>query len=636
MISYTSLVIVIASVVLMLIFAMTIKKHEIDSEKELMETIVNQMHKSIKTSIDLSEETIKFFARDYMNRGNFARYYLSQNKNHMLTDEEWQHFLNILEVETVSIVNEKGIVTQSSNAENIGINFYNNDKYSKFIPIIEGDESTKYILEPNLSLSDSKNKEVLFGVPAADDQKGMILFGIDEETYKQYIGLSDIANYLESIPTKRSRTLFVVDASGNLLGITKNNEQYIHTENLPELLKRAEDNTVQAIINDEKYLLLTKKIDDYYIGYMSSIEAISDISLGYFIQFVIFLIILSIVITMALFFFTHHFILKDIDMIKKRAHQFTSGDSSVQFEPAKTKELNQLSGELNRVLRVIQTRNERISTIASLMGEGFGAYEYYADLKQVYYSKNVPYLLGVSTDKECEEKIIQYYQNHVFELQEKGKKEIEEIITVAPGKMIKIRRNILKDSSYGFIEDISVENAKTNKLIKSLQEEKEKNYIDSLTGIYNRVKVKEYIDDFVSENENAHGAMILMDLDNFKNINDQLGHMEGDIVLKKFAEILIAQFRTTDIVARLGGDEFIVFMPNFNSKIDLDAKLNRILTIVRKELSDYCDECNLSVSIGVACLDEQIRTFEDLYQSADEAMYMVKHGGKNGYFLGNP
>lgn len=635
MISYISLVIVISSVTLMLIFSMIIKNHEIDSEKEMMETIVNQMSKSLETSIEMRQKTTNLFTTDYLNRSNFARYFISENKNHELTDDEWRYFLDILEVDSISIIDEKGIVTQSSNAENIGVNFYKNEGLNAFLPIIEGKANQEYVLDFNSKILKSDDFNVLFGTPIAENQKGMILMEINMSVYEQYTGVTNVATFLDTIPTKESRTLFVADDEANILGITKNNEQYIHADNLPDLLKKAEDNAIKAEINGEMHLLLTKKVNDYYVGYMSNIGEIKHISQGYFIQFVLLLIILSIVITMSLYFLIHHFILKDIDMITKKAHQFTSGDSGVQFEATKTKELNQLSEELNRVLRVIQTRNERISTIASLMGEGFGAYEYYADLNQAYYSKNVPYLLGVSTDEECKEKIIEYYQNHVSDLQEKGKIEIEEIMTVAPGRMIKIRRNILKDSSYGFLEDISVENARTKQLIQSLEEEKEKNYIDSLTGIYNRTKVKEYIDDFVSKDTNMQGVMILMDLDNFKSINDQLGHMEGDLVLKKFAEILITQFRTSDIVARLGGDEFIVFLPNFISKAGLETKIDHTLSIIRQELSSYYEQYNLSVSIGIAYLGGNNKTYEDLYQSADDAMYTAKRGGKNGYFLGD-
>lgn len=635
MISYISLVIVISSVALMLIFSLIIRNHEIDTEKEMMETIVNQTSRSLEASIETRQKTNNLFTTDYLNRSNFARYYISENKNHELTDDEWQRFLDILEVNSISIVDEKGIVTQSSNAENIGVNFYKNEELSAFLPIIEGKEDQEYVLDFNSKILKSGDFNVLFGTPIAENQKGMILMEINNSIYEQYTGVTNVTTFLDTIPTKESSTLFVADDEANILGITKNNEQYIHADNLPDLLKKAEDNAIKAEINGEMHLLLTKKVNDYYVGYMSNIGEIKHISQGYFIQFVLLLIILSIVITISLYFLIHHFILIDIDMITKKAHQFTSGDSGVQFEATKTKELNQLSEELNRVLRVIQTRNERISTIASLMGEGFGAYEYYADLNQAYYSKNVPYLLGVSTDEECKEKIIEYYQNHVSDLQEKGKIEIEEIMTMAPGRMIKIRRNILKDSSYGFLEDISVENARTKQLIQSLEEEKEKNYIDSLTGIYNRTKVKEYIDDFVSKDTNMQGVMILMDLDNFKSINDQLGHMEGDLVLKKFAEILITQFRTSDIVARLGGDEFIVFLPNFISKAGLETKIDHILSIIRQELSSYYEQYNLSVSIGIAYLGGNNKTYEDLYQSADDAMYTAKRGGKNGYFLGD-
>lgn len=635
MISYISLVIVISSVTLMLIFSLIIRNHEIDTEKEMMETIVNQVSKSLESSIEMRKKTTNLFAADYLNRSNFVRYYISENKNHELTDDEWQRFLDILEVNSISIVDEKGIVTQSSNEENIGVSFYKNEELSAFLQIIEGKGDQEYVLDFNSKILKSDDFNVLFGTPIAENQKGMILMGINISVYEQYTGVNNVATFLDTIPTKESRTLFVADEEETLLGITKNNEQYIHADNLPDLLKKAEDNAIKAEINGEMHLLMTKKVNDYYVGYMSNIGEIKHISQGYFIQFVLLLIILSIVITMSLYFLIHHFILKDIDMITKKAHQFTSGDSGVQFEATKTKELNQLSEELNRVLRVIQTRNERISTIASLMGEGFGAYEYYADLNQAYYSKNVPYLLGVSTDEECKEKIIEYYQNHVSDLQEKGKIEIEEIMTVAPGRMIKIRRNILKDSSYGFLEDISVENARTKQLIQSLEEEKEKNYIDSLTGIYNRTKVKEYIDDFVSKDTNMQGVMILMDLDNFKSINDQLGHMEGDLVLKKFAEILKTQFRTSDIVARLGGDEFIVFLPNFISKAGLETKIDHTLSIIRQELSSYYEQYNLSVSIGIAYLGGNNKTYEDLYQSTDDAMYTAKRGGKNGYFLGD-
>ncbi len=155
MISYISLVIVISSVTLMLIFSMIIKNHEIDSEKEMMETIVNQMSKSLEASIEMRQKTTDLFTTDYLNRSNFARYFISENKNHELTDDEWQYFLDILEVDSISIVDEKGIVTQSSNEENIGVSFYKNEELSAFLQIIEGKGDQEYVLDFN-----SKNLKI--------------------------------------------------------------------------------------------------------------------------------------------------------------------------------------------------------------------------------------------------------------------------------------------------------------------------------------------------------------------------------------------------------------------------------------------------------------------------------------------
>lgn len=269
MISYISLVIVISSVALMLIFSLIIRNHEIDTEKEMMETIVNQTSRSLEASIETRQKTNNLFTTDYLNRSNFARYYISENKNHELTDDEWQRFLDILEVNSISIVDEKGIVTQSSNAENIGVNFYKNEELSAFLPIIEGKEDQEYVLDFNSKILKSGDFNVLFGTPIAENQKGMILMEINNSIYEQYTGVTNVTTFLDTIPTKESSTLFVADDEANILGITKNNEQYIHADNLPDLLKKAEDNAIKAEINGEMHLLLTKKVNDYYVGYMS-------------------------------------------------------------------------------------------------------------------------------------------------------------------------------------------------------------------------------------------------------------------------------------------------------------------------------------------------------------------------------
>lgn len=616
----------------MIIFTSMVRKHEIDLEKELMETIVNQVQKSFEETLEVSDKTKELFVRHYQKCSDIVEEFVVEHKK--MTSEDWKKCLDYAEVNSINIVDERGIIIQSSNKNNVAINLHDDKELYDFIPMIEDWAQDSYRISFASLSEKSKENNILFGVPI-EKTKGLILMELPKSEYEKYSGLTDVEEFMDVIPTKESRTLFVADVNGNILGITQNNKEYIHSEELVKLLKDAEDHTIKAELNGEMQLLLTKQVDHYYVGYMSGIDTINAIGKNYFGQFFIFLIILLIVIALAMYYLIHYFILKDIDMLTNKAHKFTNGDASVHFDTMRTKELNQLSNELNRVLRVIQSKNERISTIASLMGESFGAYEYDAGLKQIYYSENVPALLGADSKEECEKMIIQYYQNHITDLQEKREIEIEEIKTNSKGQKIKIRKSILKDVSYGFIEDISQEAAYTKRLMDSLEQEKERNYIDSLTSVYNRLKIKQTIENHIKEKKDKQGVMILMDLDNFKIINDQLGHLEGDSVLEKFADILVSHFRSTDIVARLGGDEFSVFLSGNISKKDLKHKLDYLLELFRQEFNGHYKTYQLSVSIGIAYLENGIQTFEELYQLADEAMYMAKRSGKDDYYIYN-
>ncbi len=191
---------------------------------------------------------------------------------------------------------------------------------------------------------------------------------------------------------------------------------------------------------------------------------------------------------------------------------------------------------------------------------------------------------------------------------------------------------INNNSCYGVIRDVSEERAQQQRLSEALQEAKQKAQKDGLTGLYNRNKAKDIIDEWFAEGH-ENGVLLLMDMDNFKKVNDEKGHPEGDILLKKFADLLVTQFRGSDLKARLGGDEFIVFMPN---KIDmeiLETKLKSFLFACRSELRKYYLEQRVSVSIGIAYVDNKINSFDELYECADAAMYVAKRRGKDAFYV---
>ncbi|MBR4981701.1 MAG: GGDEF domain-containing protein [Lachnospiraceae bacterium] len=152
---------------------------------------------------------------------------------------------------------------------------------------------------------------------------------------------------------------------------------------------------------------------------------------------------------------------------------------------------------------------------------------------------------------------------------------------------------------------------------------------DFLTGVYNRATIEKKVNEQL-EKKVAGGAFLLIDVDNFKSVNDVLGHPVGDELLKQIAGILKDFFRKEDYIGRLGGDEFCVFMKNVSDREVIKEKVNGLNARCRLV---YCgsngEEVKVSVSIGVAVCDRQIDEYKKLYTCADMALYETKKRGKD-------
>lgn len=164
------------------------------------------------------------------------------------------------------------------------------------------------------------------------------------------------------------------------------------------------------------------------------------------------------------------------------------------------------------------------------------------------------------------------------------------------------------------------------------KELEEKAEIDGLTTLYNKTATEKYIKKYLeNEGKNVRSVLFIIDVDNFKNINDTKGHVFGDIVLSSIGRGLGSEFRVTDIVGRIGGDEFLVFVKNIpNHEIEV-KEAERLVKFFRElQPGDYV-KTKVAASIGAAVYPDDAGDFETLYKAADEAVYKSKKRGKDGY-----
>lgn len=165
--------------------------------------------------------------------------------------------------------------------------------------------------------------------------------------------------------------------------------------------------------------------------------------------------------------------------------------------------------------------------------------------------------------------------------------------------------------------------------IREVSDMKSRTSRDTLTGLWNRAYTEETVNTLLGEGVN--GAVFMIDMDNFKQINDRYGHIAGDNTLKMFAETMRSHSDEQDILCRIGGDEFIMFLREKTGKNELGTLAAGIISELTDKITEAGYETNTSVSIGIALSPVDGTEFSQLYNAADKALYFVKQNGKGAY-----
>jgi len=158
---------------------------------------------------------------------------------------------------------------------------------------------------------------------------------------------------------------------------------------------------------------------------------------------------------------------------------------------------------------------------------------------------------------------------------------------------------------------------------------------DALTGLPNRRFILETLERVVARRHADRVAVLLVDLDNFKSVNDAHGHDAGDLVLKSVSDRLQQAVRANDTIGRIGGDEFVVLLAGVQEVEDADLVAERIVASLSEPIAIAGTTVTIGASIGIALSPDHHTDPEKLLKCADTAMYEVKRSGKSGFAVAN-
>ena len=152
---------------------------------------------------------------------------------------------------------------------------------------------------------------------------------------------------------------------------------------------------------------------------------------------------------------------------------------------------------------------------------------------------------------------------------------------------------------------------------------------DLLTGLTNKLATERKIKDYMAQNPNSQSMLFILDVDNFKKINDTMGHAFGDEVLRSLGQQITAIFRATDVVGRVGGDEFMIFLKGVSDDDSIRKEAKKVENFFRNFQAGEYVKYAATASIGVAIFPQEGSDFESLYKAADQGLYKAKKRGKN-------
>lgn len=158
---------------------------------------------------------------------------------------------------------------------------------------------------------------------------------------------------------------------------------------------------------------------------------------------------------------------------------------------------------------------------------------------------------------------------------------------------------------------------------------------DALTSVSNREQTETQIINYLNRIHGEMCAFIIIDIDNFKRINDTQGHMLGDVVLSEMASAMKRVIRADDVIGRIGGDEFVIFMKNAKSVKNVEAKVENLQKELRSLFRNEKVSLQITCSIGIALYPDNGTEYKVLFNHADQALYQAKVLGKNRFFFYN-
>lgn len=629
--SFKSRVMILALVVLLIPinFVFYFKTYH-EQQKDRSQQMFNQ----IEQVIEMNEKDLSAERDDFsdlcIQKADMLAYFVEHEPDITSDLEHMRELAKVMDVDEMHFFNKEGEIYTGTHPEYYGYTVYTGEQIGFFEQMLK---DTELKLCQDIMPNTAEGKEMQYAAVWLADKSGFVQIGMRPERLLSLMEEKSLQSIVGSIPFETREYFHIIDADqgsitassvARMVGLDFSDEVILSKREHPS----GKIQQLHKIFNGQQYCVYTQSYGKYLLihtyasRYLMNETIISSV--------ILLLSVLLAIICVAAFFirYVNRHIVNNLLVLNEKLKKIEQGDLKELNIGTHILEFNTLIYYINQLLKSIRFDNKRMLDIVNSGQMPLGVFEYNSFYKKLFLNQWMKNILGIDPIKgesfETEKNLILEKLDEIEHNCIDDNQDIYRYDKDGEVLYIKMKKYSDDQSVIYYLNDVS---SWWNKLSVI----KDDSFKDVLTGLFNRRGIQENVrqifDDPMVMKE---AAVILLDADRLKRINDLYGHAVGDEYLKEIAVILSALPEKHSVSGRLGGDEFVIILYGYDTRDGIDCIIRDLSAMRGTTFMPFQldREETMEFSMGYSCYPSEGQKYQELMGLADERMYQEKRKRK--------
>lgn len=578
-----------------------------------IEQILNENQK------DLNKQK-KEYRQTCIDNAQAVAYSLQENPDALYNIDELKKIAQYVEVDEIHIFNKQGVIISGTHPEYYGYSFDSGKQLSFFKPLLSNQnlQLTQKIMENTAS-----HIKMQYSALWSENKEFIVQVGMNHENASKATKKNQLSYLFKLFRVNNEAQYYAINSKNHKIVGTIHHHigDVASSIGLKDTQIKEAKNGFFTEIDGQLSYCVSKKIKNNYIYCIIPVRVLFKEVPKNCLEMIVCLIIISILFRLLIIKYIRVYVIDSINQINHQLSKISKGQLDEEVSINNSLEFQKLSHYINEMKQSLLVNNKKMDYILTQTNQLIGFYEYNQKLNTLYLSDGFKEIFSLNSQQCTQFK--EDINDFIDFLNKINTHQVEKDIYYLPQmkRYIQINDRKDQDNTLGVMIDI------TTSYIKRKKIEIERD-VDELTQIYNRNGLKIKINKLLEDKNIAQYALIFIDLDDLKQVNDVYGHYCGDLYLKQMTNVLKTISGEKCLVGRLGGDEFIAFFHHYDSMEKLNNDINQ-LNEIRDQIVLLADDhsVNLAFSYGV-CYGTESTDLQRMIEIADYKMYENKRKRK--------